>query len=197
VLTSADGRILWYSDGYANGWPSVGALEQQVRAALSRPAAPRGSAGTGAVRSLARGASALAAVYRQAGQLLGPGLQSRLRALRGHPVVVNVWASYCGPCRQEFGLLQRAAARFGRRVAFLGADYQDNPSDARSFLGAHPTLYPSYAASVATIDAVLPAGILGLPTTFFVDRSGRVVHVQSGQYVSQGTLDGDVQTYAR
>src|SRR4051794_9610102 len=65
--------------------------------------------------------------------------RSRLGALRGHPVVVNQWASWCPPCRQEFRYLQRVAARYGNRVAFLGVDAQDNRGDAQKFLSKFPT----------------------------------------------------------
>src|ERR671936_853689 len=69
--------------------------------------------------------------------LLGGGaaaFRARLRGLRGHPVVVNKWASWCGPCRSEFPYFQRLGVELGRRVAFLGVDGNDNDSDSRRFL---------------------------------------------------------------
>src|SRR5262245_46238716 len=63
----------------------------------------------------------LAALHKQANDLLPggrPGLKSRLRELRGHPVVVNVWGSWCGPCRVELPILQRASLDWGKQVAF-------------------------------------------------------------------------------
>ena len=72
---------------------------------------------------------ALAAVHAQANDLL-PGarksLQARVPPLRGHPVVVNVWAAWCGPCRVELPVVQRASLDWGKRVAFLGVDLRDN-----------------------------------------------------------------------
>src|SRR5271163_829604 len=88
----------------------------------------------------------LAALHTQSGQLLGGGeraLRARLASLRGYPVVVNKWASWCEPCRSEFGVFERASARLGRRVAFVGVDSNDD-GDAHAFLAAHPVAYPSY-----------------------------------------------------
>ena len=68
-------------------------------------------------------------LYDQADQLLPGGadaFQQRLAELRGHPVVVNKWASWCGPCREEFPWFQRLSARLGKRIAFLGVDAKDS-----------------------------------------------------------------------
>jgi hypothetical protein len=97
------------------------------------------------------------------------------------------------PCQREFGLFASAAARFGRRVAFVGADTQDSAGAARAFLSKHPVSYPSYQT---TISGLSNYSVLGLPTTIFLGRTGNVVYVHTGQYVSQGTLDQDIETYA-
>ena len=80
-------------------------------------------------------------------------------------------------------------------VAFLGADTNDSPGDAQSFLAQHPVSYPSYQASLDDLHSL--AVVQGLPTTIFVDSKGKVAYVHTGQYDSQGTLDSDIQTYAR
>ena len=89
-------------------------------------------------RPPSRGSPApLAALHAQSNVLLGGGrkaLQARLAALRGHPVVVNVWASWCGPCRTEMPALQRVALQRGRSVAFVGVNLKDNRGAARRFL---------------------------------------------------------------
>jgi cytochrome c biogenesis protein CcmG, thiol:disulfide interchange protein DsbE len=135
----------------------------------------------------------LASLHEQAGQLLGSGnaLAARLKTLRGYPVVVNAWASWCPPCRTEFPLFGAAAARYGRRVAFVGVDTNDAASDARTFLASHPVSYPSYQSTSADLGWL--AGIEAMPTTVFVNRAGKVVEVHPGQYETEGTLIDDVQ----
>jgi cytochrome oxidase Cu insertion factor (SCO1/SenC/PrrC family)/thiol-disulfide isomerase/thioredoxin len=197
VLTSSDGRLVWYHDVSTSGWLGIKALERTVRAALTHPPARRVSAGA-AQRQLAGSPPALASLHRQASRLLGStrALMSRLRSLRGYPVVVNIWASSCGPCQAEFGLLANASARYGRSVAFLGADYADSAGDAQAFMHKHPVSYPSYPVPQGGIQTLLPAGVIGLPTTAFINRAGKVVYVHTGQYLSQGTLDQDIQAHA-
>jgi cytochrome c biogenesis protein CcmG, thiol:disulfide interchange protein DsbE len=194
VLVSSSGKILWYYDVATSGWLSTSALVRQVRAALSHPAAPAGAAAVQA--ALAGSPPPLGALHQQSGRLLGglAQLQARLRALRGYPVVMNAWASWCGPCQAEFGLFAAASARYGRQVAFLGADTEDSAGQAQAFLSEHPVSYPSYQASSRT-DLSSLAQIIGLPTTIFIDRSGKVVYVHTGQYNSQGTLDQEITAY--
>ncbi|HXB66255.1 MAG TPA: redoxin domain-containing protein [Solirubrobacteraceae bacterium] len=195
VLVTPSGRILWHDDVSTSGWPSVASLVREVHAALQRPLSSPPSA-AGAAKELADSPPALAALHRQAGQLLNGGfraLSARLRALRGYPVVLNVWASWCPPCKKEFPLFAAAAARYGRRVAFLGADYEDSPGEARPFLAGHPVSYPSYEASSGQLSPL--ATITGTPTTIFIDAAGRVAHVHIGQYAAQGSLDLDVESY--
>ena len=99
-------------------------------------------------RSFAGAPPPLAALHDQASELLDGGadaFKARLAKLRGYPVVVNKWASWCGPCRAEFPYFQRQVARStAREVAFLGVDSNDNDGDAREFLSEYPVTYPSY-----------------------------------------------------
>ncbi len=195
-VTSATGRVLWYWNVSVAGWPSTSALLADVRAALAY--GYRTSTSAAVARELAGSPAPLADLHAQAGQLLGsvPALAARLHQLRGYPVVLNFWASWCSPCREEFGLLAQASAAYGRRVAFLGVDSEDNPSDARAFLAAHHVSYPSYQAASGQVDRILPQGLEGLPTTVYISSTGRVLYVHTGQYDSLGTLQADIQTYA-
>jgi cytochrome c biogenesis protein CcmG, thiol:disulfide interchange protein DsbE len=145
---------------------------------------------------LTRSPATLAALHSQAARLLGSdaGLQNRLRSLRGYPVVINAWASWCVPCRSEFPLFAAASARLGRRVAFLGVTVNDPSGDARSFLANHPVSYPSYEGSSTSLSWL--AQIEGMPTTIFVGRSGEVRDVHTGQYQTESTLVDDIERYA-
>ncbi len=149
-------------------------------------------------RALAGSPAPLAALHAQGNRLLGGGAgayEARIAALRGYPVVVNIWASWCGPCRFEFPLFQRLAARYGRRVAFLAVDSQDSNDAARTFLGEAPVPYPSYTDPDRKIAERIGAG-LGLPDTAFYDRRGRLVYLKQGPYQSGAALRADVRRYA-
>jgi cytochrome oxidase Cu insertion factor (SCO1/SenC/PrrC family)/thiol-disulfide isomerase/thioredoxin len=197
VLVSAAGRILWRYDVAVSGWPSATTLARDVGAALAHPSPPPPRAIAAARRRLAGSPAPLAALHSQSGLLIGGAgrLEARLRALRGYPVVLNVWASWCTPCQAEFPLFAAASAHYGRRVAFLGADVEDSAGNARSFLAAHPVSYPSYESSPGALGAITP--VANLPMTIFIDPTGRVAHVHIGQYASQGSLDQDVESYAQ
>ena len=162
--------------------------------ALTRVIPPTPAAAAG---ELAGSPHPLAALHRQAGRLLAASqsLPGELRTLRGYPVVVNAWASWCPSCRSEFPLFASASARYGRRVAFLGNDTNDySSSDARAFLAAHPVSYPSFSGSVSELSSL--AQIEGLPTTIFLNRAGKVVHVHIGAYQTPTTLTQDIERYA-
>jgi thiol-disulfide isomerase/thioredoxin len=149
-------------------------------------------------RALAGSPPALAAVHRQAGLLLGGGpsaLKGRIATLRGYPVVVNKWASWCYPCRAEFALFQRVSVDYGRRVAFLGLDGGDSTAGARRFLARHPVSYPSYVDPHEAAARALEAPS-GYPITLFFDRRGRPAFIHQGSYASERLLVRDLRRYA-
>ncbi len=149
-------------------------------------------------RALRGSPPALAALHRQANDLLvaGPNeFKSRLRSLRGHAVVVNKWASWCGPCRSEFPFFQRLGVSLGKRVAFVGVDGNDNDGDARRFLRRYPVTYPSYSDPEGLIARVIEAS-LAFPTTVFYDAHGRLTFVHQGAYPSEAKLRQDIRRYA-
>jgi thiol-disulfide isomerase/thioredoxin len=117
---------------------------------------------------------------------------ARLESLRGRPVVLNAWASWCPPCREELPLFANASARFGRRVTFLGADVEDGTASARRLLAEIPLGYPSYATSLDALGSLAPT--TGTPFTVLIDSHGQVVGTHIGAYRSQEELDADVSS---
>lgn len=111
----------------------------------------------------------------------------RLADLRGRPVIVNFWASWCGPCVQEFPLLTSAAAAHERDgLTVVGIVFQDRSEAARAFLARMGASWP---AAMDPGDAIANRfGIIGPPDTFFIDRDGVVVGRQIGQ-LSAADLD--------
>jgi len=167
----------------------------------SQGGAPKkGTAPTGAAAQAAlRGAPPqLGSLHSQASNLLQGGkaaFNQRRDGLRGHPVVVNGWASWCAPCRGEFPYFQKVGVQYGKQVAFMGLDVTDNVGDAKRFLGQFPVPYPSYADPRGTTMQSL-AATAGLPNTVFYDAKGRRTFVHQGGYTSEAALVADVKRYA-
>lgn len=107
-----------------------------------------------------------------------------LAAFKGKVVVLNFFASWCGPCALEAADLERAwQANKHSGAVFLGIAVQDQPDDARAFLRRHGVTYP---AAIDTTGAVMQAyRVVGIPTTYFLDPEGRI----AGQHV--GIFVGD------
>jgi cytochrome c biogenesis protein CcmG/thiol:disulfide interchange protein DsbE len=140
----------------------------------------------------------LAKLNDQANRLLDGGLpafQARLRELRGYPVVVNMWGSWCPPCRAEFPYLQKQALKHGAEVAFLGINSQDPESAAREFLEEYPVPFPSYKDPDLKLAAEI-AGAVAFPITVFYDKRGRKAYVHQGGYATEAKLAEDIERYA-
>ncbi len=163
----------------------------------SAPPAPSRLTLTQMRARLAGSPPALAALHAQANEIVSGGLsalRARLAALHGTPVVINKWASWCEPCRDEFGVFQRVSVSRGREVAFLGIDSGDSREHALAFLRAFPVSYPSFYD---------PGGQAGLaitdsgntPVTVFIDRGGsKFIH--QGPFLSVAKLESAVRRYA-
>jgi thiol-disulfide isomerase/thioredoxin len=148
--------------------------------------------------ALAGAPGPLASLYDQGCQIVGGGpaaFKARLASLRGHPVVVNQWASWCGPCRAEFPHFQRLSLALGKRVAFVGVDSMDNNGDAAAFLKRYPVAYPSYEDGDGKVSQVFN-GVGPLPKTVFYSRSGKLQYVHVGQYPTAAALRRDITRYA-
>ena len=112
--------------------------------------------------------------------------QELLGQLRGTPVVVNVWASWCKPCEDETPLLVEAAKSSDGKVQFLGVDVQDARSSAQSFLRKYDVTYPSVYDATGAVKRQL--GFVGQPDTVFYDASGRPVE-KVPQQLDRATLE--------
>lgn len=116
----------------------------------------------------------------------GPKLRPRLQAavaggrlslvgLRGTPVVLNMWASWCIPCRQEASILERGWRIYGRPTGtlFVGLDQQDAAPDARGFIHSYRIDYPNVHEAGDNVPRRY--GTTGVPETFFINADGRIV----------------------
>ena len=149
-------------------------------------------------KALAGAPPPLASLHRHANELLPGGVdayEKRVAALRGYPAVVNVWASWCGPCRVEFPHFQQAAANYGKRVAFLGIDSEDSDDAASTFLAEEPVPYPSYTDPDKDVAESVGAS-RGLPDTAFYDRGGELVYLKQGPYDDYAELQADIERFA-
>jgi cytochrome c biogenesis protein CcmG/thiol:disulfide interchange protein DsbE len=140
----------------------------------------------------------LARNIKQANRILdGPGdlLEVKLDSLRGFPVVVNQWASWCEPCRFEFPFFSSAARRHRSEIAFLGIDMRDNKEDGKRFLEELPVPFPSIFDPDAEYIRSIGGG-RNSPTTVFIAPGGEVVSVHPGAYASLDALERDIERFS-
>ncbi len=112
---------------------------------------------------------------------VGGGAPIDSSSLRGRPVVINFWATWCVPCFEEHAALVQAATSL-RDVQFVGVVYEDEEARTRAFLAQRPSAYPSLMDPDGK--TAIAYGVFGVPETFFIDAAGRIVD----KYV--GPLDG-------
>jgi thiol-disulfide isomerase/thioredoxin len=154
--------------------PSVGTSAASSSAALR--ACPA------ATDQPAQGAQTLPAV---AFDCLGGGRLDLGRA-PGVPTVVNLWASWCGPCRDELPLVQQLSAAAGDRLRVVGVVSKDGRPQARAFAADAGATFPS--AFDAQGDLMTKLGLRGLPYTYLLDAHGAVVYTQVGPVTSEDQL---------
>ncbi len=146
---------------------------------------------------LAGSSPRLALVHSEMGKVLTTGkvgFSKVLAGLKGYPVVVNVWASWCGPCRMEFPVLGQASLKYGKTVGFIGVSNRDTVPSAQKFLTTHPVGYPSFDDPNGAISTTL--GIAnGLPATIIFNTSGAKGYVHQGPYETVEALATDIERY--
>jgi cytochrome c biogenesis protein CcmG, thiol:disulfide interchange protein DsbE len=150
-----------------------------------------------AKKQLAGSPAPLAALHEQSNELLDGGTEAfraRLRELRGHPVVINKWASWCGPCRAELPILQDIATERGKEIAFVGVNARDKRPTAERFIARYPVPYPSYEDPDEAIARALKAPS-NFPVTLFVDAQGKTVFTHQGGYRNAADLAADIDEH--
>jgi peroxiredoxin len=175
VLLVAGSGWLW--------WSRPGG-EWAASAANSSPAAPAAPVAADVEEVLIPASDALVGpgVGRLAPDFTLPTLDGgtfRLREQRGKPVVLNFWATWCGPCQRELPVLQRATEHFGDDVVFVGVDQGEEAEVVQSYVDKLGLTF------IVPMDADGQVGsdwnVQGLPTTFFIDRSGVIRSLWMGE----------------
>jgi cytochrome c biogenesis protein CcmG/thiol:disulfide interchange protein DsbE len=115
-----------------------------------------------------------------------------IESLRGKAVVLNFWASWCAPCKDETPLLQEAWQRWeDKGVVFVGVDVKDFRGDARDFLARYGVTYPNvYDGKGSTVGRY---GVTGFPETYFIDAAGKVRYRIAGPVEDAADLDAAIE----
>lgn len=191
AAAAAGAAVLWVAPPHTRSLRGTpGAVIGEPGSPVPPGLIPPGSAGevkpvpapAFALTVLSRGAPPSSPSTGPAAAVPAAGSRLVLSALRGHPVVVNFWGSWCAPCRAEMPLLVKAWHAYAARgVMVVGLDVDDTPGEARRFLNEYGVDYPI----VTVPDDRLPRayGVIGLPTTVFVDASGMIRARQLGGFV--------------
>jgi cytochrome c biogenesis protein CcmG, thiol:disulfide interchange protein DsbE len=122
--------------------------------------------------------------------------EARIAKERGTPVVVNKWASWCGPCRVEFPFFRNQATKRKGDVVFIGVNSNDSRSDAEKFLKEEPVPFKHFEDPKLEIAAAMNA-VQAFPSTGFYDSRGKLAFVHQGGYPSEDKLAEDIERYAR
>jgi DsbE subfamily thiol:disulfide oxidoreductase len=111
-----------------------------------------------------------------------------LSELRGTPVVVNFWATWCGPCRNEMPALQNTAERYAGQVTIAGLDQAEEASVVQAFVDEMGVEFPILMDSDTAV--AQRYNVRGMPTTFFVDADGIIRHIWAGEMNSVTLAEG-------
>ena len=122
--------------------------------------------------------------------------EARIQKERGTPIVVNKWASWCGPCRLEFPFFRDQATKRKGEIAFIGVNSNDNRGDAEKFLKEEPVPFRHFDDPRLEIAAEFNA-VQAWPSTAFYDSKGELAFVHQGPYTSEDDLAKDIERYAR
>lgn len=109
---------------------------------------------------------------------VGSGAPMDIASLKGKPMVINFWATWCQPCYAEHGVLTRSARMMGSDVQFVGVVFDDEESRILKFLDENGRAYPTLVDEGGKV--AIAYGVYGVPETFFVDRGGRIVAKHEG-----------------
>jgi cytochrome c biogenesis protein CcmG/thiol:disulfide interchange protein DsbE len=122
--------------------------------------------------------------------LLDPAQRVTLGAYQGRPVIVNFFASWCGPCQKETPLLARYYAKSRGKVVIIGVDADDSAANARKFLAAKGVGYPVGFESTPALSDTYGVSEIGIPETFFLDARHRIVKRVLGGVTARGLNAG-------
>jgi len=146
--------------------------------------------------ALAGAPAALAELYAEGDVIIAGGpeaFEEQLAELEGYPVVVNKWASWCGPCRYEFPFFQKAASERGDEIAFIGVNADDSTEAAETFLSEIPLPYPSISDPENEIENQIKG--YAFPSTAFYSADGELVYTRQGPYESAADLNAEIDKY--
>lgn len=159
----------------------VGAGLLVSRAVLATPSKNIGTAAAGVFQPQHGAAAGFALA-----NVVQGGATLSLAAYRGHPLIVNFWASWCPPCRKEMPALQAIARRYAGRIDFVGIDTNDQRASARAFLVKTGVSYPVGFDPSAAVAARY--GVFGLPTTYFIGANGALLGREIGGFTGPKLL---------
>jgi thiol-disulfide isomerase/thioredoxin len=129
---------------------------------------------TASVSAMTPGEVGVGSTLREASMMGLSGPSRKLSEFRGKPLIINVWASWCGPCREEMGSLERLSrSKVGKQFAMIGISTDDYPEAARSFLQKNRTSFSHFIDSRLVLENML--GAARLPLTLLIDGQGRVL----------------------